>query len=46
VAEHTIDPTILRHRWCSLAGDLRIHRIVGPPTYDVGFTLPLDVVAA
>jgi acetamidase/formamidase len=28
---------------CSLAGDLRIHQIVAPPTYNVGMTLPLDV---
>jgi acetamidase/formamidase len=28
---------------CSLAGDLRIHQIVAPPTYNVGITLPLDV---
>ena len=28
---------------CSLAGDLRIHQIVAPPTYNVGMTMPLDV---
>jgi acetamidase/formamidase len=30
---------------CSLAGDLRIHQIVAPPTYNVGITLPLAVFA-
>jgi acetamidase/formamidase len=28
---------------CSLAGNLKIHQIVAPPTYDVGMTLPLSV---
>jgi acetamidase/formamidase len=28
---------------CSLAGDLRIHQIVAPPTYNVGITLPLGL---
>jgi acetamidase/formamidase len=31
---------------CSLAGDLRIHSIVAPPTYNVGITLPLAVFTA
>jgi acetamidase/formamidase len=28
---------------CSLAGNLKIHQIVAPPTYNVGITLPLSV---
>lgn len=28
---------------CSLAGNLKIHQIVAPPTYNVGMTLPLSV---
>lgn len=29
--------------FCSLAGDLSIHQIIAPPTYNVGMTLPLAV---
>jgi acetamidase/formamidase len=28
---------------CSLAGNLKVHQIVAPPTYNVGITLPLNV---